>query len=92
MRMRLDHYRLPPEDSATYASPTLPHFHTSCAAYHNDILVGAITARSEKQAGGKSSKMYIVTLGVLAPYRDFGIGGAGQAEDRIGVQGRQRIE
>lgn len=43
-------------------------------AYHNDVLVGAIAVRCEKQASGKV-KAYIATLGVLAPYRGFGIGG-----------------
>mmetsp|Transcript_35618 Transcript_35618/g.79178 ORF Transcript_35618/g.79178 Transcript_35618/m.79178 type:complete len:158 (-) Transcript_35618:1033-1506(-) len=42
-------------------------------AYHNDVLVGAIAARCERQASGKA-RMYIATLGVLAPYRGYGIG------------------
>ncbi|EFJ48332.1 hypothetical protein VOLCADRAFT_60499 [Volvox carteri f. nagariensis] len=42
-------------------------------AFHNDILVGAIATRCEKQPNGKA-KAYIATLGVLAPYRNFGIG------------------
>ncbi|GIL57726.1 hypothetical protein Vafri_12880 [Volvox africanus] len=42
-------------------------------AFHNDILVGAIATRCEKQANGKA-KAYIATLGVLAPYRSLGIG------------------
>ncbi|PNW86932.1 hypothetical protein CHLRE_02g101850v5 [Chlamydomonas reinhardtii] len=42
-------------------------------AYHNDVLVGAITVRCERQPNGKA-KAYIATLGVLAPYRNFAIG------------------
>ncbi|GFR41883.1 hypothetical protein Agub_g2392 [Astrephomene gubernaculifera] len=42
-------------------------------AFHNDVLVGAIAVRCEKQANGKA-KAYIATLGVLAPYRNFNIG------------------
>ncbi|GFH25117.1 N-acetyltransferase domain-containing protein [Haematococcus lacustris] len=41
-------------------------------AYHNDVLVGAVAARCEKQAGG-GARLYIATLGVLAPYRGYGI-------------------
>ncbi|EFN58662.1 hypothetical protein CHLNCDRAFT_13632, partial [Chlorella variabilis] len=43
-------------------------------AYHNDVLVGAITCRLEKSAQGP--KLYILTLGVLAPYRGMGAGSA----------------
>ncbi|GLC37513.1 hypothetical protein PLESTB_001755600 [Pleodorina starrii] len=42
-------------------------------AYHNDVLVGAIATRCEKQPQGKA-KAYIATLGVLAPYRNYRIG------------------
>ena len=42
------------------------------AAYHNAVLVGAIACRLE--AHGTGAKMYIVTLGVLAPYRGMGVG------------------
>ena len=42
------------------------------AAYHNDVLVGAIACRLE--AHGNAAKMYIVTLGVLAPYRGMRVG------------------
>lgn len=42
------------------------------AAYHNDVIVGAIACRLE--AHGTAAKMYIVTLGVLAPYRGMRVG------------------
>ncbi|DBA94976.1 TPA: N-acetyltransferase 5 [Trebouxia sp. C0004] len=42
-------------------------------AYHNGVLVGAIACRLEAHPGN-TAKMYIVTLGVLAPYRGMRIG------------------
>ena len=41
-------------------------------AYFSDILVGAICCRMEPQEG-TSYKVYIMTIGVLAPYRRLGI-------------------
>jgi GNAT superfamily N-acetyltransferase len=42
-------------------------------AYHNDILIGAIACRLEKLPNGKT-RVYVISLGVLAPYRGYGVG------------------
>ncbi len=43
------------------------------AAFCNDVLVGAIAVRLEQQPGGKV-QLYIITLGVQAAYRNYGVG------------------
>ena len=49
------------------------HTHTLyCAAYFNDLVVGAVCCRVETE--GDKHRMYIMTLGCLAPYRRLGIG------------------
>ncbi|CAG8511781.1 16297_t:CDS:2 [Cetraspora pellucida] len=47
-------------------------------AYFNDICVGAVCCRRESipNTSPEQAKLYIMTLGVLAPYRNLGIGTA----------------
>jgi len=44
----------------------------SLAAYFNDIAVGAVCCRVDHSQNQK--RLYIMTLGCLAPYRRLGIG------------------
>ena len=43
------------------------------AAFCNDVLVGAIAVRLEQQPSSKV-QLYIITLGVLAAYRNYSVG------------------
>lgn len=41
-------------------------------AYYNDVVVGAVCCRVD--ISDNSRRLYIMTLGCLAPYRRLGIG------------------
>lgn len=43
-------------------------------AYYNDVVVGAVCCRIDVNAEKNERKLYIMTLGCLAPYRRLGIG------------------
>ena len=47
-------------------------FPLNILAYYNDIVVGAVCCRVDKSDNGR--RLYIMTLGCLAPYRRLGIG------------------
>ena len=56
------------------------------AAYFNDIVVGGVCCRVEME--GEQKRLYIMTLGVLAPYRRLGVGECGGVGDNL--EGRRR--
>ncbi|KAL5064811.1 hypothetical protein RYX36_026548 [Vicia faba] len=57
-----------------YYSDALAFADSTKLAYYSDICVGAIACRLEKKEGGGRVRVYIMTLGVLAPYYGLGIG------------------
>lgn len=51
------------------------------AAYFNDIAVGAVCCRVDHSQNQK--RLYIMTLGCLAPYRRLGIGELHKMEEKL---------
>ncbi|KAL6310350.1 N-acetyltransferase NAT13 [Sparassis latifolia] len=54
---------------------TVRQFHSASqfiAVYYNDVPVGTICCRMETRDG--QSKLYLMTMGILAPYRSRGLG------------------
>jgi ribosomal protein S18 acetylase RimI-like enzyme len=52
-------------------------------AFHNDSVIGAVACRIESMVKTDPTAgiaLYIMTLGVLAPYRNYGVGGRLLAE------------
>lgn len=44
-------------------------------AYYNDVCVGTVCCRKEAdETNPEMSKIYMMTLGVLEPYRHLGLG------------------
>ncbi|KAF9516684.1 hypothetical protein BS47DRAFT_1327206 [Hydnum rufescens UP504] len=60
-----------------YKSIVQPEVEDYCRLiYFNDIPVGTTCSRIEKGSKEGESKLYMMTMGVLAPYRNFSIGTA----------------
>jgi len=60
-----------------YKSIVQPELEDYCRLiYFNDIPVGTTCSRLEKGSKEGESKLYMMTMGVLAPYRNFSIGTA----------------
>jgi ribosomal protein S18 acetylase RimI-like enzyme len=56
-----------------YSEILLPEVEDFCKLiYYNDIPVGTICCRLESK--GSASHLYLLTMGILAPYRSLGIG------------------
>jgi hypothetical protein len=58
---------------------TVPRLHT---AFCNDVLVGAVAVRLERLPDGKA-KLYFLTLGVLAAYRNYGVGACALCNEHL---------
>ena len=42
--------------------------------YFEDVIVGSVCCRVDEDAAASTRKLYIMTLGCLAPYRRRGLG------------------
>ncbi len=54
--------------------PALTAFPRASAAYFEDVVVGAVSCRVDKNAETGAKTLYIMTLVVLGHYRRRGIG------------------
>ncbi|KAH8107912.1 acyl-CoA N-acyltransferase [Cristinia sonorae] len=58
-----------------YQDILLPETEDFCKlVYYNDIPVGTVCCRLETNPQGGPTKLYLMTMGVLAPYRSRGLG------------------
>eukprot|EP00919_Chromeraceae_sp_WS-2016_P058261 GHVR01138474.1.p1 GENE.GHVR01138474.1~~GHVR01138474.1.p1 ORF type:complete len:122 (+),score=11.14 GHVR01138474.1:1720-2085(+) len=70
---KLNYDTFPVKYSTTlYAKIVMEYTLLSRLAYYNDIVIGAYTVRVEDYKEAKHA--YILTFGVLEPYRRYGIG------------------
>ncbi|XP_074582911.1 uncharacterized protein LOC141839138 [Curcuma longa] len=70
---KLNTFFFPVRYNDKYYADAIASADFSKLAYFSDVCVGSIACRLEKKEGGVMS-IYIMTLGVLAPYRRLGIG------------------
>jgi len=58
-----------------YKDIVIPEAEPYCQLlYYNDIPVGTVCCRIEKDAGSNEGRLYLMTMGILAPYRGLKLG------------------